>query len=344
MTPFVSPPPVIEITLSAANAVWPMPGWSHRIPLSFQTSFDGPPLSDVPLLLKLDAQRFDYSLATSSGVDLRITDENGALLSFEIESWEPNGTSIIWFKAPSLTSGVPLTFFLYFGNPAASDAQEPPAVWSNAYVAVWHMNSNVTDSMLPSATGSVLDAALVDGPLAKAFDFNGSSAHLDLGAHPRFALSGHLSLEAWVKPADHSRDAADRVLSNKSLWSDIAGFELELNPALDTLTALAGRKDFLRASNTLWADQWRYLSANINGNSGSLFVDAINLTSDSTVGTLSPSTSHLNIGRRAGNGDYINGAIDEVRISSSPRSPAWFLVQQRSMRDVLLTFLAPEGY
>ncbi|MBP6839423.1 MAG: hypothetical protein KA190_19150, partial [Kofleriaceae bacterium] len=43
-------------------------------------------------------------------------------------------------------------------------------------------------------------------------------------------------------------------------------------------------------------------------------------------------------GAVAANSDFIDGAIDEVRLETVPRSPAWLAVQVASMRRQLVTF------
>jgi hypothetical protein len=51
----------------------------------------------------------------------------------------------------------------------------------------------------------------------------------------------------------------------------------------------------------------------------------------------------LNIGRRAGGGDYFTGRMDELRLSSLVRSADWLALQQRSLTDQLIDFGAQEA-
>ena len=45
----------------------------------------------------------------------------------------------MWVKVPSIpaSSGAE-QIFMYYGNPAAPDGQDPAGVWSNGYAGVWH--------------------------------------------------------------------------------------------------------------------------------------------------------------------------------------------------------------
>ena len=42
---------------------------------------------------------FDYA-AAGDGTHFEITDENGAALPYEIDTWNPDGESLLWVKVP----------------------------------------------------------------------------------------------------------------------------------------------------------------------------------------------------------------------------------------------------
>src|SRR5574344_654040 len=76
----------------------------------------------VPLSLKEGLGGFTYTgFAATDGTDLRITDNaSGTLCPYEIESWDPAGTSVVWVKVPSFSKATVL--HLTWGDAAAEAA------------------------------------------------------------------------------------------------------------------------------------------------------------------------------------------------------------------------------
>ena len=89
-------------------------GWLHRSLLVLNPAT---PTAFFQVKVKLDPLTFDYSLAQPNGQDIRFYQVDGTELSHWIETWNLNGTSIIWIKvAASGTDKI----YMYYGNPDAS--------------------------------------------------------------------------------------------------------------------------------------------------------------------------------------------------------------------------------
>ena len=118
--------------------------------------------TDFPVLVRLPAAVTDM-LLSADRTDIFFADENGARLSFEIETFNPVGTTFIWVKVPSLSSATRLT--LYFAGPANID-NNPSDVWSN-YVGVWHFDADAAGTTtVADATGHGLDGTTTDAMTA----------------------------------------------------------------------------------------------------------------------------------------------------------------------------------
>ena len=110
--------------------------------------------TDFPVLVRLPAEASKL-LQSANGTDLLFTDENDASLPFEVETFNPNGTTFVWVKVPSLSSATRLT--VYFGG-SANAGNDPTAVWSR-YVGVWHFDADAAGTTtVADATGHALDA------------------------------------------------------------------------------------------------------------------------------------------------------------------------------------------
>ena len=188
-----------DSVLNTAPADWWNANWQNRLQLTFATPPTSP-LTDVPVLVKLDATRIDYSQVQDAGQDLRFIDADGStVLAYEIEEWNEGGTSYVWVKVPQIdTSGTDF-ITLYYGNESAPDAQSAGAVWSSGYEGVWHLKddfANSTNRPYGDATNAgTADAA---GQLADGQSFSGVSDHLDLGQTAIIDGTTPFTVSAWV--------------------------------------------------------------------------------------------------------------------------------------------------
>lgn len=99
---------------------------------------------NVPVLVKLSAaiQGFSYEdFMGERGADMLFTDETGAVVPHEIDTWDPEGESLVWLKPSSLSAALG-KITMYFGcadAPVSTVAQ----VWSG-YTGVWHFDEAST--------------------------------------------------------------------------------------------------------------------------------------------------------------------------------------------------------
>ncbi len=125
----------------------------------FAVTFPGAPeaaLADFPVLVKVSTNSIPGFLYTDcrklNGGDLRFSDSEGNLLASEVDTWDPDGESLIWVKVPSISSNTVIT--AYYGNEFAP-VVDPKAVWSNGYVGVWHLNESARPLRNSTATANV---------------------------------------------------------------------------------------------------------------------------------------------------------------------------------------------
>ena len=114
-----------------------MNAWSHGARIAFPGHTHTETLTNFPVLVALDATQipgFSHAqLAFSNGADLRFTNASGtAELNYEIDTWNPSGTSYIWVQIPSLTRTT--TICAFWGNPTLSNTASPDSI---ANLALW---------------------------------------------------------------------------------------------------------------------------------------------------------------------------------------------------------------
>ena len=138
----------------------PYAGWRHSRSCYILTTPEGAnlPLAaseiDFPLLVRLDAEFFDFSEAKTHGADVRFATGDGVPLRYQIEEWDAtNGTASIWVRIPMLKGNARQELRVYWGKPDAASESSGADVFdrSNGYVSVWHMAAPVRDE-----TGTVI--------------------------------------------------------------------------------------------------------------------------------------------------------------------------------------------
>ena len=98
-------------------------------------------VSNYPMALLIKTNSpvgFNYDNTLANGADLVFTGNDGTLLPYEVETWDPDGESLVWVKVPNYAEGE--TFNMHWGYLADIDIPNATNVWSN-YVGVWHMGS-----------------------------------------------------------------------------------------------------------------------------------------------------------------------------------------------------------
>ncbi len=345
-----------------ADATWHRPGWDRRSTLTIANASRGP-LVDVPILVTLDASRIDYGRTQRGGQDLRFVDANGSALDHEIERWNEAGTSSVWVRVPVVDSSDTDHFYVYYGNDAAPDAQNPAGVWSNGYVGVWHLDEDpgsgpgsIRDSTAFANDGDPvnLDASnRQPGVVGSGLSFAGLAApdadHVRIPSNGVDALSitgTALTLEAWVNRSGATGQwqiAVGRQLGTGS------GDAFSLGAKFDAPTQmLFGANDSLISGNgAIPANQWRYLVGVRDGSSMYDYVDGAEVAQlTGLVSTIATDANDVVIGG-AENGATATvdeawlGRMDEVRISNVARSADWVEAQHASMTDTLLTYGGP---
>jgi parallel beta-helix repeat protein len=195
---------------STLNVDWWDEDWGKRQKLSFDNLGRGD-LSDFPVLVQIDSATATQMMA--NGEDLRFVDPDGGVLAYEIEDWNPGGTSYIWVKVPNIDAGSDTDFiWMYYDNSGVSAGEDPDEVWDTNFEAVWHLDEDpdlglagdINDSTANNNDGtaetSMTSADLVSARIGDGLVFDGTD---DLITAPQI-FSGSidatdLTYSAWIK-------------------------------------------------------------------------------------------------------------------------------------------------
>lgn len=303
-----------------------------RITFEGYTPSSGATLTNIPLLIAFsnDVDGSDFSYAdflSPQGHDLRFYDASGTELSYEVEEWDTNGTSYVWVCVPELadnTTGIRAEWGLDSALPAYTTNG---AVWTNGYVAVWHM-AGTNESQIADATVYNNHSTGVSGnPDLSVSGAVGSGLFLDGNDNVAIAnadsLEGmtSLCLEAWVR--DTVGGTAPRgIIGNRATGDDYYLF------ASSDLVFDIGNPRLIASPHGITQGAWTHVSAVFDGTSSSSNMVIYRNGMPITTMTSAQSAIDGNGGTiRLGSVDdadyYWTGDLDEIRISAVPRSAEW---------------------
>lgn len=325
--------------------------FENRATLSFPGYTGGSEiLEDFPVLLSLSPTLlpgFSYADCAPDGSDLRFADSSGTLIPHEIDTWNPNGTSLIWVRLPALSGTDTSIRFYWSGSSSdpAFPANTPSLVWTR-YVAVWHLNSTYSDSAgnnhlrLASPDITNTDSLLGKGTvLSSGTDQRLYTEHTitsDSGtALSSFAISG------WFLPAQDYTTRNGRLFSSKPGPSDgykRNGFEVILSSNRLLMRGDASSKTYIYPtaySDHFAVGQWTHILALFNGSSARSFFNGEEAGGGGTIAPITGCDYSLGIGNSGGGVGTVDnvfaGGIDEVRIYRGVPSDLWIQTEYASM-------------
>ncbi|MEM7392048.1 MAG: DUF2341 domain-containing protein, partial [Verrucomicrobiota bacterium] len=204
-------------TLFISGLVGPWPAHAldpsdffFRQKISFTNYNRAEVLTNFPVLIRFDAASSEIhgGAVSSLGYDIRFTDASQSNeIPFELESWDPDGESIVWVRHPALASN--RCIYAYWGNPA--DTNLPPyavdgSTWSDGFVAVHHLSEtgglvadDATANNLNGNLGNMNGSEWTPGRVGNGLSFNGVNQFYDMADIGAFFGANAATMNVWVK-------------------------------------------------------------------------------------------------------------------------------------------------
>lgn len=290
--------------LKKVSADWFNQNWYYRQAVNISNSA-GPNQTDYQVSISLNTSALVTAGKLQSNCsDIRVTDVNGKLLPYWIETGVNacnTTTTVIWTKVPSIpTSGQ--TVYVYYGNPNATDAQNG----SNVFLFFDDFS----------------------GSLAKWTNPAGCAATNTSGYMNIASSSSCDSAPVYVTGLNYS-DTTGYILEFKGKFTSGGGGRLQVYQRVRNTNSYLGRfwingtgttnyqewtgsfgSNTNVGSNNMSADTWYDLKAKVLGNNNTFYVNGASIGSTTSGASLTPFTDFT-----FGLGEY-NTAVqyDDVRV------------------------------
>ena len=335
--------------------------WSYRDTITIQSSQIDDDLTDFPVYLDMaDFSSDFFANVNADGGDIRVTLADGLTeVPREIVAIDTGAeTGEMYFKAPFLSSTTNATFYIYYGNAAASDyaidaVNGAENVWSNDFLAVYHMNeANAIDSTSfdrdATAIGNTPTTATGRIGTAVSIADDGGDDYLDLNSNLA-ELNGQaeVTISSWVNVTEDSGDDVIFAQGNGDpilLWDNISGTTNDDTYTFSVGNTGTGNRVDAAPTGISVGNTWQYVSAAMESSNRYIYVDGVlRNTTTGAVGTITSNTGGSFIGRWLNSFDY-GGLVDEFRISSVEREAAWVAAEYENMNAPSDFYMISSGF
>jgi hypothetical protein len=324
-----------------------IPNWKHSASLFIITTPDGANLpasaseANFPVLVRLNAECFDFTQARADGGDIRFVTSDGAFLAHEIEQWDPaGGTAAIWVRIPRIQGNAKQEIKMRWSSADALNTSNGPAVFNadNGFVSVLHLHDAATDSAgstVPADAGTTAAKGVV-GQGRHFVAGQGINCGIDLTNFP--TGSNPHSTEAWF------RDNATRntLLGwGLSIPQGQVVMQVASPPRLNVNCWGGGN---VAGGSTLTLAQWVHVAHTYKNGEARLYVNGV-LDNSSKGGSMNiPTPVQMFVGGFGRRYDFA-GDLDEVRVSKVTRSADWIKMAYENQKptQTLVGILSKPG-
>lgn len=327
-------------------------GWQYRKKLTIDKTKVDADLTDFPVTVILTSSNFNFSKARSDGYDIRFTSSDGTtLLKYERERHDSsNQVAEYHVKIPSVSGSSNTDFYIYYGKSDASDGADSTNVWDSYFKGVWHLKdyttSQVNDSTSNANNGTKKAAnepLEVNAKIGKGQQFDGVNDYINCGNNSSLNIIT-FTIECWIKYNSLSNaqvHITKGVASSGQNWHIIWRPEV---PDVDATIYGSTSKAIFHTNPSTGV--WYYYVATYQDTGSSTIITAFlngvqtsQVTSSLRLSNVSGDNFYMG---QLGSGNWTNGIIDEVRISSVARSAAWIKASYNSGNDTLLSYGSEE--
>ena len=310
---------------STDNSTWWNSSFSYRKKITINSSQVVTDLINFPIIINIT----DTNLTTKAqndGDDIAFTNAEGAKLNHEIEKYNnSSGELFAWVNVTSLSSSVDTVLYLYYGNVSCASQEDVAGTWDSDFLIVQHLNEtySTADDHYKDSTTNNHDGTFVGGDgsnsvsgiIDQALSFDGIDTALTLDDSPDFTTpnSATRTYEAWVK-------LSAAPTGYRNIIGDYHGPCFQFNG--NQLNYFAGEQ--IKSNVLSWTPGiWYYVVCTVNGLTATNWYrdgGSVGMETEYSQSTQDPDNFWIGADE---NGEYFNGVIDEVRLSTKLRTLGW---------------------
>lgn len=291
------------------------------------------PITNYTLLVRISKAQlpgFSYERA-GDGSEIAFSDGYGAPLSYDIDTWNTKGESLVWVKVPAAENGQKITFYWSLKEGKSKPTNVSSDVWTD-YAGVWHMDDTV-DASGNSAEGTLHNDAVKrnDGAVGVAYGRATTGAHGPIASIPASEAMNNLTggvftVSGWIRLNSLATHWANIISRSENDSTDAWRIRFQGdNTDLLGVQANASSSTSFDTSGKFTAGEWGAFSVVYKGTSVALYLNGETIGEKS--GLTAPKNADLDFyiggmahddpsstGHPSGTTSTLDGDMDEVRL------------------------------
>ena len=350
-------------------------GWRYRREITIDHTLIDGALVNFPILLYLGTSSGTGSTDVSAiftelganSLKIAATIDDGTTECYvEIETWDNgNNKAWLWVKVPAISNSVDTILYLYYDNTHDDNTDKVgvvtsvpgQAVWDDDFVIVMHLKEagsgaanefkdSTSNGHHASTVGGTPDQ--VDGKISKGQNFiDTHSDAIFLADHADFDLTTAITIECWLNldsNDNNNRGIATRLTSpGADAWT-MGKFNDAAGNKVGFLINAGAAGDGILSSEAAPTEEWHHWMGTYDTDVGA---DQAMLYKDGTLDGQGPSVNNMVVNNQPimlsrwysnVGGYYLDGSIDEFRMSKIARTPEWAKATFYSGNDGLVAY------
>jgi hypothetical protein len=331
--------PESEVTIAEPPAQWlegyTAGGFRRKLTIE-KTSRSDRSLADVPVLVKLTPERFDFANSTPAGTDIRFTAADGVtLLDFErVRHDAQAGEASYWVRVPRIwPHGV--NCYVYYRPTPNADLADGAKMWAaKSYRAVLHMDETEGDRLI-DATSHERHLARGNRPLNADGKIGGGIGPGTTGDRTDGMLDGSFTLSMWIRLTAHNTTLAAADIPGTSATY---AFSLTPDGMLKTWVHNSNSIEEMIGTTVVPLNEWTHVAHAYGAGGGqqTLYVNGVPETSRRAVRVWDG-------GGRVSFGNF-SGMTDEVRLAEGVLTAQRIKTEYLSEQDGLVRYGDREAF
>mgnify|MGYP003634062138 CR=1 FL=1 len=273
--------------------------------------------TDFPVLISVTDANLSSNVENSNGYDIIFTSNaNGTgILSHELESFNSGtGKLTAWVKVPSISSGSNTTIYMFYGRSSGTANTSTTATWDTNFKLVMHMEASLVDATSNGNNGSNNGTGAATGLIGNARDFErNNDDYITVADDNSLDLTNQLTISFWLNLGSDIEPDYITKGQNES-------YEISSRSTRRPFFKRNNNSSSLSSGTTIAQGSWVYLSYVKTTTQKLIYINGNLDTSHNDSGSFDTNSDDLQISR---SGDAMDGLMDEIRISSIPRSANW---------------------
>ncbi|MFA5667606.1 MAG: DUF2341 domain-containing protein [Balneolaceae bacterium] len=298
--------------------------------------------TDFPVLVSVTDTDLKNNVENANGYDIIFAEnaDGTSILNHDLESYSSaSGKLVAWVKVPSISSSANKTIYMFYGNSSVSTDLSSTATWDSDYRLVMHMTPDLSDATSYANNGSNNGSSSATGMIGDGRSFNrNNNHHISVAHNSSLNLTNQITMSFWV---------------NLSTTSPLSYLTKGSDESYQAYSRNNGRPEFrrngnsssrrLRSNTQISQNSWVYLTYVKSTTAKFIYINGDLDVTGSDTGTFDTNNKALIISR---DGNGLDGLMDEVRVSSIPRSADWIKTEynNQSSPNTFITLGAQVEY